>query len=83
MLPDVDGQQRLQPLGKRLFGVGGLDDLQRSPSRTSQAQPLPNWVTPAFLNSFREFLIAPQAASIFAAMSPHGAPPPPGLRHFQ
>ena len=49
------------------------------PSRTSQAQPEPNWPTPAASNFSLKSSKEPKAASIAAPRSPSGAPPPSGL----
>jgi hypothetical protein len=49
------------------------------PSTTSQAQPEPNWPTPAASNCSLKASNEPKALSIAAARSPEGAPPPLGL----
>ena len=50
---------------------------------TSQAQPEPKRVAPAFANASLKASKPPSSASIAAPRSPTGAPPPFGLSIFQ
>jgi hypothetical protein len=57
--------------------------LRPLPSWTSHAQPEPNWVLAASVNSSRKAWTDPKALLIASASSPDGSPPPVGLRQFQ
>ena len=57
-------------IGLSWFGV--LVTASLPPSRTSHAQPEPNWPTPAASNCFLNSSNEPKAESIAAARSPLG-----------
>jgi hypothetical protein len=68
-------------IGLSWFGVETTARLE--PSCTSQAQPEPNWFTPAFLSCSWKSENEPNAESIASASSPSGWPPPSGESHSQ
>ena len=60
----------------QILDVGPGITARLEPSCTSQAQPEPNWLTPAFLSCSWKSANEPKAEPIASARPPSGPPPP-------
>ncbi len=73
----------LAPLTSGLSPLGVLETAILPPLTSSQAQPEPNWPTPAATKSSFIFSTEPKESMIAFSSAPGIAPPPLGFIHFQ